>query len=639
VVLAVVAMIAALLAIPIAPAGAASAACDGVPSAGFTDLGGYSAETVAAVDCIYYYGITKGTSATTYGPTGDVSRWQMALFLTRKLTAAGVSLPSGAPQGFADISSSDAETQTAINQLAQLNITKGTSATTFDPNGIVSRWQMALFITRQLTAAGITLPSGASQGFTDIGTLDAATQTAINQLAQLGISKGTTATTYDPMGNVNRWQMALFLSRDLDAMGVASSGLGLFVYKVDTGYSSGGYAGRYYIEDPTACSSTTVYYKSTDSFYVNGTPATLAAFEVALNQLAADGASGSVAYNNGKANSTTASHNLTTGVKVTSGPAATAAAGTFTFEDPYWGNTMASYTVGAQPFEFYVVDGVATTIAGFNASLSVGDNIAVAGGDGTSAAKARTFTLTNGAVSGSVYDSTGIDIETSCQIFYGLTALATDSFTIDGTTDTFANFGIELSDGDTLTYSYTASKATWILTNAAPAVMTGKAAANYLVPPNFDVYASSTTTYTLDDTAFTTVKVNGAVATVADFVTHLTPGDTITWQPADAITSTTSMLALTDAAFTGAPAVMASPNVTLYAYGTSGSTLDPQDITATSVVGLTVGTGGVVKYQLNGASATQTQFEAGVTFAIANGGGSVSVAKSGVDIVWSVTTG
>ncbi len=222
---AVVAMVASLMAIPLA-AGAATNACPStIPSAGFTDIGSLDQETQDAIDCIAFHDITKGTSATTYSPNDDVNRWQMALFLTRKLTTAGVTLPSGASQGFTDIGSLDAATQTAINQLAQLDITKGTTATTFDPTGIVNRWQMALFITRQLTAAGVTLPSGASQGFTDIGSLDAATQTAINQLAQLGISKGTSATTYDPTGNVNRWQMALFLSRDLDVLGVTATGV------------------------------------------------------------------------------------------------------------------------------------------------------------------------------------------------------------------------------------------------------------------------------------------------------------------------------------------------------------------------------------------------------------------------------
>jgi hypothetical protein len=635
VVLAVVAMIAALLAIPIAPAGAASAACDGVPSAGFTDLGSYSAETVAAVDCIYYYGITKGTSATTYGPTGDVSRWQMALFLTRKLTAAGVTLPSGAPQGFADISSFDAETQTAINQLAQLSITQGTSATTFDPNGIVSRWQMALFITRQLTAAGITLPSGASQGFTDIGTLDAATQTAINQLAQLGISKGTTATTYDPMGNVNRWQMALFLSRDLDAMGVATSGLGLFVYKVDTANNA------YYVADPAACSASKVTYKSTDSFFVDGTPATMAAFEANLDSLDVIGALAAVAFNNGKANTTTGIHNLTTAVKVTSGIVATSpGGGVFTFEEPYSGNTLATYTAGATLYEFYAVDGVSTNLLGFTNALGVGDTVAITGGNGSTAAKAKTFSLTTGSVSGSVYDTAGIDIETACQIFVVGVPAGTDTITIDGVADTLANFNTELSEGDMLTYSYAAAKGTWALTNAKPPVLSGEAAAN-VVGTTFDIYQSGSTTVPgVDWTTFTTLKVNGAVATTTDFANHLTAGDQISWQVADTVTSTTSMLALTDAAYTGAPAVItpAGHTLSVYSFGASGSQLDTQDYEATTVVGLTIGTGGAVKYMVDGASATEAQFEAAVAFAIANAGGNVSVAKDGINIVWSATT-
>ena len=144
----------------------------------------------------------------------------MALFLTRQAVDHGVTLPSGADQGFTDLTGLSAEAVTAVNQLAQLNITKGTSATTFDPNGNVGRWQMALFITRLVSAAGITLPSGADQGFTDISGLSAEAQLAINQLAQLTISTGTSATTFDPTGNVTCAQMALFLTRTLQAGGV-----------------------------------------------------------------------------------------------------------------------------------------------------------------------------------------------------------------------------------------------------------------------------------------------------------------------------------------------------------------------------------------------------------------------------------
>jgi hypothetical protein len=66
----------------------------------------------------------------------------------------------------------------------------------------------------------VTIPYGSQQGFTDIGGFDAATQLAINQLAQLGITKGTTSTTYAPVQPVLRWQMAIFLIRTLGVAGV-----------------------------------------------------------------------------------------------------------------------------------------------------------------------------------------------------------------------------------------------------------------------------------------------------------------------------------------------------------------------------------------------------------------------------------
>jgi hypothetical protein len=220
-------LLAGLVFVPALPAVAlTSEACPtSIPAAGFTDLTGLTDDTKDAIDCVAHYGIAKGTSATTFSPNNDVLRWQMALFLTRSVSALGVSLPSGVSQGFTDIGSFDAATQTAINQLKQLAITQGTSLTTFTPNGTVPRWQMALFLTRLLTEVGITLPSGSSQGFTDIGSLDAATQTAINQLKQLGITQGTSSTTFTPSGIVPRWQMALFLARSVDAGGGSPYGI------------------------------------------------------------------------------------------------------------------------------------------------------------------------------------------------------------------------------------------------------------------------------------------------------------------------------------------------------------------------------------------------------------------------------
>ena len=429
--LAVVAMVAGLMVIPVT-AGAAvvdtSATCpSSIPAAGFTDIGGVQADAVSAINCIAFYKITTGTTATTYSPNNQVTRWQMALFLTRQATVHGVTLPSGADQGFTDLTGIQADAVTAINQLKQLGITTGTTATTFNPNGVVNRWQMALFLSRLVTAAGVTLPATpVGGGFTDLTGVQADAAKAINQLFDVGITTGTTATTFNPNGNVNRWQMALFLARTAAADNVAPTGLGAFVWKVDTA------GDKYYWADEANCASVTVAYKSTDKFFVNGVPATLAAFELALNQLDVVGATLITAGNNGKASPGTGVHNLTTGVKVTSG--VLAGVGPLAINEPVSDNTLATFIVPVAN-EFYSVDGVATTLAGFNAAASVGDTLVVTGGDGSTAAKARTLTLTNGSVSGSIYDLS-YSIETACQVFGVGVPVGTDAITIDGTVDT-----------------------------------------------------------------------------------------------------------------------------------------------------------------------------------------------------------
>jgi hypothetical protein len=131
----------------------------------------------------------------------------------------GYDLPDGADQGFVDIVGRPPAEQVAINQLAQLQITTGTSPTTYNPEGRVTRLQMALFLTRLWSLGPYDLPAGIGPGFTDIATLPVGVQTAINQLAELGITKGTTPTSYNPGGIVTREQMASFLIRTMKALG------------------------------------------------------------------------------------------------------------------------------------------------------------------------------------------------------------------------------------------------------------------------------------------------------------------------------------------------------------------------------------------------------------------------------------
>lgn len=202
-------------------------ACPDPRNAGFVDTLQYPRDVREAINCLADYDITQGTSRTTFAPGVEVSRWQMALFLIRQAEIHGIDLPSGSSRGFTDIGGLPASTQRAINQLVQLNIAEGTGAARFSPDDPVTRWQMALFLTRLLDAAGIRLPSGTPQGFFDILVFPAETEKAINQLAQLRITEGTAKGQFSPDGFVTRWQMALFLTRTLEAGGVTPETAGV----------------------------------------------------------------------------------------------------------------------------------------------------------------------------------------------------------------------------------------------------------------------------------------------------------------------------------------------------------------------------------------------------------------------------
>lgn len=204
---------AAVLPIPIGAAAGYDQVCSSawVSDAGFYDVARTSPHR-ADIDCIKFWGITNQTG--TYDPSAVVTRWQMALFMTRTLDLVWM-LPTGGDQGFRDTGGLSDSAQIAINQVRQLDITTGTSPSSYSPHDPVSRWQMALFLTRLVSATGTSLPSGADQGFKDISHLDARTRTAINQVRQLGITFGTSADTYSPDYPVTRDQMASFLARTL----------------------------------------------------------------------------------------------------------------------------------------------------------------------------------------------------------------------------------------------------------------------------------------------------------------------------------------------------------------------------------------------------------------------------------------
>ena len=118
----------------------------------FTDIEGDRNEDDIARISPNGLAITTGTTDTTYSPDDTVIRGHMALFLTRLYKAvAGSDAPAGDTE-FTDIGDSNLEEQTAIGQIFALEVTTGTTPTTYSPSNNVTREQMGSFVARMYRA-------------------------------------------------------------------------------------------------------------------------------------------------------------------------------------------------------------------------------------------------------------------------------------------------------------------------------------------------------------------------------------------------------------------------------------------------------------------------------------------------------
>ena len=191
-----------------------------------TDIEGSFAED--AVNCLGHYGITKGRTATTYDPGAPVLRWQMALFLSRAASPAGVQLMAETADDFTDLEGVSDEIRSAINQMAALEIMPGTGSGRFSPDTAVSRKTMAEMLDAFLGKARVG--KGAFGGgnedelsevmpddtvFTDIGSVTRGQYSAIRRMFEVGVTRGTTDSQFSPEGLVTRGQMAAFITRML----------------------------------------------------------------------------------------------------------------------------------------------------------------------------------------------------------------------------------------------------------------------------------------------------------------------------------------------------------------------------------------------------------------------------------------
>ena len=156
-------------------AGPAGVGLPANPAGGFADIGGVFESGRLAINQMAALDIMPGLTSTAFRPDLAVSRAQMALMLDSFLVAAekGAGLGLGAlgadADELADVSPDDSvfndinnvtrQEYSAIQRMFELGVARGTADGSFSPGGLVTRAQMAVFITRML-AHTVARPAG-----------------------------------------------------------------------------------------------------------------------------------------------------------------------------------------------------------------------------------------------------------------------------------------------------------------------------------------------------------------------------------------------------------------------------------------------------------------------------------------------
>lgn len=180
-----------------------------VPPSPFPDTAGNQHE--AAIACMAWRQVARGTDDGTYRPAAPVRRDQMASFLLRVLYLSGAAIPSEPPDAFDDDDGSIHEP--AIDALAAMGVVAGRGQRTYAPAASVTRAQMATFIARALPqATGAEMANTTDFFGDDSGNTH---ERNINRLTEAAVAGGSVDGRYRPRDLVRRDQMASFLARSL----------------------------------------------------------------------------------------------------------------------------------------------------------------------------------------------------------------------------------------------------------------------------------------------------------------------------------------------------------------------------------------------------------------------------------------
>ena len=152
--------------------------------------------------------LVTGTAAKTFSPNQTMTRAMLVTILYRvadKPSVKNVSNP------FTDVKAGTYYYD-AVLWAYKNNIVTGTSSTTFNPNGAVTREQIAAILYRY---AGSPRVNASLKGYSDQNKVSTYATTAMEWAVKNGIITGKSATTLDPTGKGTRAEVAVMLHRYL----------------------------------------------------------------------------------------------------------------------------------------------------------------------------------------------------------------------------------------------------------------------------------------------------------------------------------------------------------------------------------------------------------------------------------------
>lgn len=180
----------------------------------FTDVSGSYKWAANSVDFMYMNDIIKGNNTKNpklFGPGAKMTR---AMLVTVLYRAAGEPTVTGITNKFTD-NKQGQYYYNAVLWASNMGIVNGATATTFDPNGNVTREQIAAILYRY---EGSPTVSGSLSGYPDQAQVSSFAVTAMQWAVGTGIITGVTSggrTTLSAKGNATRAQVAVMLHRFL----------------------------------------------------------------------------------------------------------------------------------------------------------------------------------------------------------------------------------------------------------------------------------------------------------------------------------------------------------------------------------------------------------------------------------------